>query len=98
MDKLQPILNNGEIHRPIPYYLENFEIDECGTGRKKESIAIRFCRKKFKCIVILMVAIIALCEAAVIVSSHVDLKMIQQGFDSLKIFNHTTTNDTNPFS
>jgi len=33
---------------------EEREIDECGTGRKKESVLIRCIRKKYRCIIMFL--------------------------------------------
>jgi predicted PurR-regulated permease PerM len=33
---------------------EEREVDECGTGRKRESVLTRFLRKKYKCIMMFL--------------------------------------------
>jgi len=48
------------------------EMDECGTGRKKEHICIRILRKKYKCILIFILLFLVLLEASVLILKHVE--------------------------
>ena len=47
-------------------------IDECGTGRKQDSLLLRYCRKKFKCIIIFMLLGIALCQTSALILKSID--------------------------
>lgn len=58
---------------------EEREIDECGTGRK-ENILTRFCRKKYKCVMMFLCIIALVFQTIYLViekidSDHLDLIM-----------------------
>ena len=53
------------------------DIDECGTGRKKDNLCLRFCRKKFKCIIILMLTLTVMFETTTLILKKVDENLIE---------------------
>ena len=59
------------------------EVDECGTGRRPEPIIYRYCRKKFKCFVILLLAIISVSQTIALIVEHVDLNRLTVPFENI---------------
>lgn len=59
------------------------EVDECGTGRRPEPILYRYCRKKFKCLIILLLAIISVSQTIALIVEHVDLNRLAIPFENL---------------
>lgn len=55
-------------NRKMESFLEEVNYDE--RISKKENIGIRFCRKKYKCVVIFMLLTISFLQAVVMLSSH----------------------------
>jgi len=47
-------------------------VDECGIGRKRDSLLLRYCRKKFKCIIIFMLLGIAMCQTSALILKSID--------------------------
>ena len=47
-------------------------VDECGIGRKRDSLLLRYCRKKFKCIIIFMLLGIAMCQTSSLILKSID--------------------------
>lgn len=66
----------------IEKFIPDAGIDECGTGRR-DGLLIRYCRKKFKCIIIFMLLGIALCQTTAIIVRSIDL-------DELSNFSNTS--------
>ena len=59
------------------------EVDECGTGRRPEPLLYRYCRKKFKCLIILLLAIISVSQTIALIVEHVDLNRLAIPFENL---------------
>jgi len=54
------------------------EIDECGTGRKRENVLIRFCRKKYRCIMMFLCIIALLMQTAYLIVEKTEAESINR--------------------
>lgn len=63
--------------------MEDIEIDECGTGRKRENILIRIGRKKYKCIMLFLCLIALLLQTAYLIVEKTDSANINKIIDQL---------------
>lgn len=62
---------------------ESRPVDECGTGRR-DRLCVRFCRKKFKCVVIFMLLGISMCQTTALILKSID-------FDELSTYVNKST-------
>lgn len=67
------------------FNLENIEreVDECGTGRKKEHILIRVVRKKYRCIMLFLCLLALLLQTIYLVAEKTDSQHINAILDKL---------------
>lgn len=67
------------------FNLENIEreIDECGTGRKKEHVIIRAARKKYKCIMLFLCLLALLLQTIYLVAEKTDSEHINAILEKL---------------
>lgn len=63
---------------------------ECGTGRKNDGLFLRYCRKKFKCIIIFMLLGIAMCQTSALILKTLDFDELVASFVNTSI---TTSNE-----
>ena len=54
------------------------EVDECGTGRKRENVLIRFCRKKYRCIMMFLCIIALLMQTAYLIIEKTEAESINR--------------------
>jgi len=78
-------------------FLPELEIDEVGHRRKQDSLLIRFVRKKYKCIIMLMLSVIAIANSVAIVIGFLDKNTLQQLANTFNLntngINHTTSSN-----
>lgn len=60
----------------IDQFLPSQVYDECGTGRKRESLLTRYCRKKYKCIIILFLTILSISQTIALIIENVDIRQL----------------------
>ena len=84
-------------------------VDECDTGRR-DGLMIRYCRKKFKCILIFMLLGIAFCQTTAIILKTVDFDELSTSSNHINYiinkimevgamgFSNNTTTQTNSTS
>ena len=54
------------------------EVDECGTGRKRENVLIRCCRKKYRCIMMFLCIIALLMQTAYLIIEKTEAESINR--------------------
>ena len=78
-------------------FLPELEIDEVGHRRKQDSLLIRFVRNKYKCIIMLMLSVIAIANSVAIVIGFLDKNTLQQLANTFNLntnsINHTTSSN-----
>jgi len=64
------------------------EVDEAGHGREKDHICVRFLRKKYKCLLVFLIAIISVANTVALAIGFVDKNTL----DNIKnLLTHNTT-------
>jgi len=77
-----------EIEQFLP---ELRDVDEAGHGRKKDHICVRFLRKKYKCLLVFLIAIISIANTVALAIGFID-KNTLDNITNLLTFNSTAIN------
>jgi hypothetical protein len=59
------------------------EVDECGTGRKKEHVLVRVVRKKYRCVMLFLCILVLLLQTIYLVAEKSDSQHINMILEKL---------------